>query len=206
MTTRPFVLTFSRIAVASALVGGIAGLLHPDDTVAGGVFSPAWVPVHLAQTLAFGGSAFGALAFGLAREGRLARVAAIQATVGAGLASGAAMIEATAAAPLMRTLPEPVPLMALVGPDSPFPVLAGTMSVAILAYLVGFVTLGVAGWRAEARLAGALLVVGTVLELAPLPGIGHGLTILAHNLGVAGLALPLMGLASRGPAPLGATA
>ena len=196
----PSILPGARIALLfSGAVSVIAGLAHPDDTVAGGVLSPAWVPVHAAQVLAFGLAGYGAAALVFRRPppSRLALVGFWVNAVAAFLCSGASLLEAAVLPRLMRGLARPIAVVGLIGPGAPFPELAWAILPAVLLYVAGWVLLGVCLFRQAGipRAASVLLICGAVLQLAPLPGIGHGLTIAMH-----GVALVWLALAVRSPA------
>jgi hypothetical protein len=146
----------TSIAVGGALLG-LFPLLHPAHE-ATGYASTAWAPVHLMPHVGLILIIAGFPRLLLAHRdggGRLLRVATAIAYVGMALTLGQAMVEAFV-----------FPLWAIDAPErltSPPPLGAGLfMGVGSIAFLLGFVLLGIAIFRTRAlpTYAGVMLAVG----------------------------------------------
>jgi hypothetical protein len=183
--------------VAAGALSAVAGVFHPDDTIAGGVFQPAWRPVHYVQTIAFGLPAFGTLAIYLrARAGALATTMLVAGVLGAIGTAGLTLMEATLVPRVFSTLSPTPPLVAAMQPGGPLPEILPVLGVVLVGWLVATLLLAVVAWRSGVfpKAASVLLAVPALCQMAPLPGWLHAAAIVLHGVGLALLGAAALGL------------
>jgi hypothetical protein len=195
-----------RSGIALALAGVLQALgtaLHPNDTAPTPYFQSApWVPAHLLLALSFLLAIFGFVGLYLRqwdRVGALGAIGFVGAVAGSALLVGVTLAEASLL-PIIAANQPLRPLAAWLDPGGPLALAVLVSLVALVAYTLGFVLVGIATARAGVfpRWAGHLLAVGTLLSNGEFFGpIGFATYVLGGVL--LGLTLPPPPPARPGP-------
>ncbi len=177
-----------RVGAWAMLVGGFVliahTLIHPDDTVAGGLTSPLFPASHILGAVAYLLLVVGLVGVYILQgdaNGKLGLVAFLVALTGTVLTTGLVLDEAFFLTDLAIRVPEVKTLsdsfQQFTGALAAYPLVLLT---GLLLYALGYILVGITIWRANVlpRWIGIALVVGVVLSFGSFVG-----SYLAHQVG-----------------------
>ncbi|MBM4365830.1 MAG: hypothetical protein FJ102_06410 [Deltaproteobacteria bacterium] len=166
----------SCLALAG-LIAAIAMPFHPNELAEGALLDSRWLPVHVGLLVAFTLSIPGLLGLWLVQRPLLARWghgAFFLALVGCGLSVGMVALEVGAFPGIART--DPRPLMALMGPETPYWPSGLLFGTGFLTWIPGWMAVGVATATAGAfpRPLGVAITVCSAAVAVPIHFVGGG--------------------------------